>query len=663
VPNETFRPLPQNSNQPPPPVNVALLQPDPAYNAAFWEYKQAALSASTPAQVAGRERDPAAYRQCQPPITNVALLRPDPVYPSAISMAQAGTDAWQTAAAVASRDRDPAWYRQPQPVNVALLYPAPTPPAILAQSSTVTAGQLAGRDRDPAAYHQPPITNIALLVPAPADPYPFGYRPPQPAAVTAPAQDRSYTPTQQIQGANVALLQPNPADPYPFGYRSPRQASAVWSPAQDRAYASQQRVPDPVQLLYPDPAPPPILQQSQTIVAAQIGARERDPYRPIPRNDWAALTYIPPAPTPYPLGYSPRQQAATTASAQDRIYAPQQRTADNIALLYPIPPEPYPLAYPPRQQPAVTAPSQDRVYAPTQQQPPVNVALLYPDPVPPRILSQSQTITAAQVGSRERDPYRAVPRNDLVVLLWVAPVTDPYPIGYSPKQPLIVTIENPFRPPQPPNVALLYPIPRDPYPLGYTPRQPVATLAPPQDRVYVPQQAPQWEFLVYPVRPLIDVRFTLGPASGAWLLGVLSGAWATKPSVSAWQLGVLSSTDWIVKPSSIDWILGRLEPMQISQTSLQYVRVPVTASVLGAAYNPTSDTVQMAFLADGAVPQSGDWKVASWETDVVTGQYRAKCLVGPSGTVTLTAGTYRIFVKISDSPEIPVLEADLLSVF
>jgi hypothetical protein len=61
------------------------------------------------------------------------------------------------------------------------------------------------------------------------------------------------------------------------------------------------------------------------------------------------------------------------------------------------------------------------------------------------------------------------------------------------------------------------------------------------------------------------------------------------------------------------------------------------------ATDPTGDTVQMAFLQDPpeeAAPASGDWKTASWTTLTSTNpaRYKAKCLVGPGGVITLTAG-------------------------
>lgn len=97
--------------------------------------------------------------------------------------------------------------------------------------------------------------------------------------------------------------------------------------------------------------------------------------------------------------------------------------------------------------------------------------------------------------------------------------------------------------------------------------------------------------------------------------------------------------------------------MLMSALSLEYVLIPVTDRLAGT--DPTSDTVQMAFLAQGAAPASGDWKTASWYTDS-TGTipvYYARCLVGPGGTTSPSTGTYVVWLKFTDNPEVPVLRA------
>lgn len=97
-----------------------------------------------------------------------------------------------------------------------------------------------------------------------------------------------------------------------------------------------------------------------------------------------------------------------------------------------------------------------------------------------------------------------------------------------------------------------------------------------------------------------------------------------------------------------------------SVLSCQYVPVLVKAE----AATPTSDTVQMAFVASGD-PQSGDWNTASWaaQQNLPTTQGIAQCLVGPGGTIALATGTYTIWVKVTDSPEVPVQVAGLLTIF
>jgi hypothetical protein len=94
------------------------------------------------------------------------------------------------------------------------------------------------------------------------------------------------------------------------------------------------------------------------------------------------------------------------------------------------------------------------------------------------------------------------------------------------------------------------------------------------------------------------------------------------------------------------------------------VRVKVAAKLNGASVNPTADTVTMAFMSGSATPTSGDWKTASWDTDPTTSPptYRARCLVGPAGTVTLTPGLWNVWVKVVDSPEVPVLHGGPLKV-
>ena len=93
--------------------------------------------------------------------------------------------------------------------------------------------------------------------------------------------------------------------------------------------------------------------------------------------------------------------------------------------------------------------------------------------------------------------------------------------------------------------------------------------------------------------------------------------------------------------------------------STEYVRVPIAARENGVEVNPTSDAVYLA-LTTGDEPASGDWHVGSWETDDST--YYARLLVGPS-SLALAAGVWIVWVKVTDSPEIPVRKAGRLVLY
>lgn len=103
--------------------------------------------------------------------------------------------------------------------------------------------------------------------------------------------------------------------------------------------------------------------------------------------------------------------------------------------------------------------------------------------------------------------------------------------------------------------------------------------------------------------------------------------------------------------------------LQFSSASTQYVPVNVSALVAGAVYNMTSDTVQMAFAAGvvTATPAALAFSSAVWET--VGQSYSALCLIGPAGARQLTAGIWTVFVKVTDNPETPVLNAGQIRIY
>ena len=130
-----------------------------------------------------------------------------------------------------------------------------------------------------------------------------------------------------------------------------------------------------------------------------------------------------------------------------------------------------------------------------------------------------------------------------------------------------------------------------------------------------------------------------------------------------WTSGDLEGR-WAISLLYLRWTVGYSQ-ITISHLSTEYVLVPISATKQGVSYNPTGDVVQMAFMPNTAQqPGVSDWMTASWDTNStnIIYPYSVKCLVGPSGVITLGTGTYVIFVKITDNPETPVLVAGQLAV-
>jgi hypothetical protein len=94
-------------------------------------------------------------------------------------------------------------------------------------------------------------------------------------------------------------------------------------------------------------------------------------------------------------------------------------------------------------------------------------------------------------------------------------------------------------------------------------------------------------------------------------------------------------------------------------TSTEPVQLQVRADSAGTAYNPTGDPVAVAILPDTSpapASTSAAWNAATWETDPGNPPtYWATLLVGPlNGGVTLSAGTYICYVKVTDNPAVPI---------
>ena len=100
--------------------------------------------------------------------------------------------------------------------------------------------------------------------------------------------------------------------------------------------------------------------------------------------------------------------------------------------------------------------------------------------------------------------------------------------------------------------------------------------------------------------------------------------------------------------------------MRVSALNLSLIRAKVTVREAGALVNLTPDVVQLAFPVHDVAPVGGDWKAAAWETDATANptNYYARTNVGPGGTVTLVAGLYDVWVKLTHGTEVPVLRCD-----
>ena len=103
--------------------------------------------------------------------------------------------------------------------------------------------------------------------------------------------------------------------------------------------------------------------------------------------------------------------------------------------------------------------------------------------------------------------------------------------------------------------------------------------------------------------------------------------------------------------------------ISISVLSTQYVQLPVTATLDGAPYNPAGDPVSFAFTPVGRKPAAGDWNGGTWVT-LPSGAYMAQILVGPANFgIALPVGSYQIWLRVTDNPEVPVQPADELRIY
>ena len=108
-----------------------------------------------------------------------------------------------------------------------------------------------------------------------------------------------------------------------------------------------------------------------------------------------------------------------------------------------------------------------------------------------------------------------------------------------------------------------------------------------------------------------------------------------------------------------------MQTLTQSSLSTQYVQVLVQVTSTNN-YDPTNDTVEFAFTNASAFPAQspgdGDWNAGSW--DPYPGSlYYAQILVGPAnGGVVLTQGRWQCWLRLTNYPEVPVLQPLVLQV-
>lgn len=94
--------------------------------------------------------------------------------------------------------------------------------------------------------------------------------------------------------------------------------------------------------------------------------------------------------------------------------------------------------------------------------------------------------------------------------------------------------------------------------------------------------------------------------------------------------------------------------MNLSELSTEYLRISVPG-------NTSAYTGEVAIVEIGAgPPEAGDWAAGAWTVEDVP---KLEVLVGATGAIVITEpGTYEVWTRLTDSPEVIVRLADLLVV-
>ena len=97
--------------------------------------------------------------------------------------------------------------------------------------------------------------------------------------------------------------------------------------------------------------------------------------------------------------------------------------------------------------------------------------------------------------------------------------------------------------------------------------------------------------------------------------------------------------------------------------SVETVRVPYASlSNLGVLEDPTSATVEIGFSGDRET-EPASWNAATWETSeklripvggtIVESPYKVAILIG-TGATDLAIGLHAMWLRVTDSPEVPI---------
>lgn len=101
--------------------------------------------------------------------------------------------------------------------------------------------------------------------------------------------------------------------------------------------------------------------------------------------------------------------------------------------------------------------------------------------------------------------------------------------------------------------------------------------------------------------------------------------------------------------------------LRIPVVSTQYVVVDISDMVSGFSFNPTQYQVNFAFISGANEPQLSDWKSGQWATK--SSPFLAQILEGPSSSVTLSQGLYKVWVQVIAPPQTSVMQAGTLEIY